>query len=118
MNLEELDQIIEGGMRAPLSESDGEKLKLVLHVLAERAQPRWRTTEKTRAVLPPPPSSEPAGEKLSRRESASRGDMGAIAPPGLPAHGQFGCNTKNFAQETPVRNAAWAKSIARRNPKR
>ena len=30
VNLEELDQIIDGGMRAPLSESDGEKLKAVL----------------------------------------------------------------------------------------
>jgi hypothetical protein len=29
----------------------------VLHILAERAKPRWRTTEKTRAVLPQPPSS-------------------------------------------------------------
>ena len=27
VNLEELDQIIDGGMRAPLSESDGEKLE-------------------------------------------------------------------------------------------
>ena len=50
VNLEELDQIIDGGMRAPLSESDGKKLKAVLHILAERAKPRWRTTEKTRAV--------------------------------------------------------------------
>ena len=66
VNLEELDQIIDGGMRAPLSESDGQKLKAALHILAERANPRWRTTEKTRAVLPQPSSSEPAGEKPSR----------------------------------------------------
>src|SRR6185437_6800915 len=64
VNLEELDQIIDGGMRAPLSESDGEKLKAVLHTLAERAKPRWRTTEKTRAVLPPS-GSEPSAEKPS-----------------------------------------------------
>ena len=38
--------------------------------------------------------------------------------PGLQARGPFGCNTKNFTQETSVRNAAWAKSTARRNPKR
>ena len=62
VNLEELDQIIDGGMRAPLSESDGEKLKAVLHILAERVKPRWRTTEKTRAVLPQPPGPEPAAE--------------------------------------------------------
>ena len=38
VNLHELDQIIDGGMRAPLSESDGEKLKAVLHTLAERVK--------------------------------------------------------------------------------
>src|SRR5919205_824913 len=65
VNLEELDQIIDGGMRAPLSESDGEKLKAVLHILAERAKPRWRTTEKTRAVLPQTPTGDPAAEKPS-----------------------------------------------------
>ncbi|HKE24112.1 MAG TPA: IS66 family transposase [Bryobacteraceae bacterium] len=60
VNLEELDQIIDGGMRAPLRETDAEKLKAVLHILAERVKPRWRTTEKTRAVLPQPPGSEPS----------------------------------------------------------
>ena len=75
VNLEELDQIIDGGMRAPLSESDGEKLKAVLHILAERAKPRWRTTEKTRAVLPQLPSSEPAVEKPSP-ESGSQPKKG------------------------------------------
>ncbi|HEY1217704.1 MAG TPA: transposase, partial [Bryobacteraceae bacterium] len=65
VNLEELDQIIDGGMRAPLSESDGEKLKAVLHILAERAKPRWRTTEKTCAVLPPASGFEPSAEKPS-----------------------------------------------------
>ena len=65
VNLEELDQIIDGGMRAPLSESDGEKLKAVLHTLAEQVRPRWRTTEKTRAVLPQTASSELAVEKPS-----------------------------------------------------
>ena len=80
VNLEELDQIIDGGMRAPLSESDGEKLKAVLHILAERAKPRWRTTEKTCAVLPQPPSSEPVAEKPSaegERQSAGHGRNGA-----------------------------------------
>jgi len=68
VNLEELDQIIDGGMRAPLSESDGEKLKAVLHILAERVKPRWRTTEKTRAVLPQPPGPEPAAESAKPEE--------------------------------------------------
>ena len=34
VNLEELDQIIERGTRAPLSESESEKLKNALHALA------------------------------------------------------------------------------------
>ena len=80
VNLEELDQIIDGGMRAPLSESDGEKLKAVLHILAERAKPRWRTTEKTSAVLPQTPSSEPAAETAEpegERERTGHGRNGA-----------------------------------------
>src|SRR5206468_750677 len=65
----------------PLSESDGEKLKAVLHILVERAKPRWRTTEKTRAVLPQPPSSEPAAEKAKpegEREPMGHGRNGAV----------------------------------------
>ena len=80
VNLEELDQIIDGGMRAPLSESDGEKLKAVIHILAERVKPRWRTTEKTSAVLPQPPGSEPAAEKAQpegERQPAGHGRNGA-----------------------------------------
>jgi hypothetical protein len=46
VNLEELDQIIERGTQAPLSESEGEKLKSVLHALAGML-PKPRTTEKT-----------------------------------------------------------------------
>jgi transposase len=56
VDLAELDQIIDEGMRAPLSTSNGQKLKTALHALVERAAPRWRTTEKTRAVLEQPPS--------------------------------------------------------------
>ena len=80
VNLEELDQIIDGGMRAPLSASDGEKLKAVLHILAEKAKPRWRTTEKTHAVLPQIPSSEPAAEEPSSEgesQPAGHGRNGA-----------------------------------------
>ena len=80
VNLDELDQIIDRSTRAPLSESDGERLKAVLHILADRAKPRWRTTEKTRAVLPQTPSSEPAAEKPSsvgERERTGHGRNGA-----------------------------------------
>jgi hypothetical protein len=52
VNLEELDQIIERGTHAPLSESESEKLKSALHALAGML-PQPRTTEKTKAVLVP-----------------------------------------------------------------
>jgi hypothetical protein len=50
INLEELDRIIDCGMRSPLSESDGQKIKTALHAMAERLTPK-RSTEKTSAVL-------------------------------------------------------------------
>ena len=59
VNLDELDQIIDRGQRAPLSESEGEKLKSVIHAMAERLLQK-RSTEKTSAVLPP--DTAPAGK--------------------------------------------------------
>ena len=58
VNLDELDQIIDRSTRAPLSESEGQKLKTALHAMAERLL-RKRNTEKTSAVLPP--DGTPAG---------------------------------------------------------
>src|ERR1700691_6685057 len=51
VNLDELDQIIDRSTRAPLSESEGQKLKTALHAMAERLV-RKRNTEKISAVLP------------------------------------------------------------------
>jgi hypothetical protein len=59
VNLDELDEIIERGQRAPLTESEGEKLKTALHAMAERLLQK-RSTEKTSAVLPP--NTAPAGK--------------------------------------------------------
>jgi transposase len=50
VNVEELDRIIDGAKSAPLSESDGEKLKTALHALAERLLPAAKT-EKTSSVF-------------------------------------------------------------------
>ena len=69
VNLEELDQIIDRSQRAPLSESEGEKLKTALHAMAERLLQK-RSTEKTSAVLPP--DTAPAG-KPDTSESAPAG---------------------------------------------
>src|SRR4029077_20265080 len=52
VNLDELDQIIGRSTREPLSQSEGQKLKIALHAMAERLL-RKRSTEKTSAVLPP-----------------------------------------------------------------
>jgi len=50
VNLDELYQIIDRSTRAPLSESEGQKLKTAIHAMAERLV-RKRNTEKTNAVL-------------------------------------------------------------------
>jgi transposase len=77
VNLDELDQIIDRGTRAPLSEPEGQKLKTALHAMAERLLPK-RNTEKTRAVLPPDsaPTSEP---KAGESAPAGHGRHSAVA---------------------------------------
>ena len=66
VNLEELDQIIERGTQAPLSELESEKLKSALHALAGMlAKPR--TTEKTKNVLEQPETPAPENDSESRR---------------------------------------------------
>src|SRR5258708_34407174 len=68
VNLEELDQIIDRSTRAPLSESEGQKLKTAIHAMAERLS--WkRTTEKTSAVLP----QDAASDKPETGESTPAG---------------------------------------------
>jgi len=59
VDLDELDQIIDRGQQAPLSEAEGEKLKTALHAMAARLQQK-RSTEKTSAVLPPDPAPDEA----------------------------------------------------------
>jgi transposase len=74
VNLEELDQIIERGTHAPLSESESEKLKSALHALAGMLPPP-RSTEKTKAVLgqpaTPAPKNDPGPVKGHGRNGAS-----------------------------------------------
>ena len=77
---EELDQIIDRSTHAPLSESEGRKLKTALHAFAEGLA-RKRSTEKPtpfyRRMLRPWTSRIPAS-RLAR-------DMDAMAPRRLPA---------------------------------
>src|SRR6202140_1524691 len=77
VNLNELDQIIDRSTRAPLSESEGQKLKTALHAMAERLL-RKRSTEKTSAVLPP--DAAPAGKpETGESPPAGHGRNGAAA---------------------------------------
>jgi hypothetical protein len=49
VNLDELDQVLDGARQAPLSEADYDKLKDALHAMAALLT-RSRTTKKTSAV--------------------------------------------------------------------
>ena len=74
VNLEELDQIIDRGTHAPLSEAEGQRLKTVLHTMAERLT--WkRSTEKTSAIVEQPTAA------------ATEPDSGGPAPAGHGRHG-------------------------------
>jgi transposase len=92
VDLEELDGIIDRARRAPLSESDGRKLKTALHTLAEKLALR-RTTEKTKAVLPNP-------QRLRTRESADADQ----AEPAVKGHGRNGASAFPDAERVAVRH--------------
>lgn len=69
--------IIDHGTRAPLSESEGQKLKTALHAMAERLLPK-RNTEKTSAMLPQ--DAAPAGKPDTVKSApAGHGRRGAAA---------------------------------------
>src|SRR5579863_5733726 len=84
VNLEELDQIIERGTHAPLSESESEKLKSALHALAGML-PQPRSTEKTKAVLGQPETPAP------------KSDSGRVK-----GHGRNGASSYTGAQKVTV----------------
>jgi transposase len=88
VNLEELDQIIDRGTRAPLSESEGEKLKRVLHALAGML-PAPRSTEKTKNVLEQPETPAPKNDSKS-------------PPDKTPGHGRNGASSYTGAKKVAV----------------
>jgi transposase len=77
VNVEELDRIIDGGMSAPLSEADGQKLKAALHAMIERLRPQAKT-EKTSSIFG---ESGNAGteEDAAQEQPAGHGRNGADA---------------------------------------
>jgi transposase len=92
VNLDELDQIIDRGTRAPLSEAEGQKLKTALHAMAERLS--WkRSTEKTAAVVEQAAPVAPVGGR----------HPGTPAPAGHGRHGAAafaGANRVSIAHAT------------------
>jgi hypothetical protein len=100
VNLDELDQIIDRSTRAPLSESEGKKLKTALHAMAERLV-RKRNTEKTSAVLPQivrPQANRMATNRLQPVMDAIV-LLRLVVPKRLPSH------TPRSIPATSVRNA-------------
>ena len=89
VNLEELDQIIERGTQAPLSELESEKLKSALHALAGMFAKSSRTTEKTKNVLEQPET--PAPENDSEPPSDK-----------TPGHGRNGASSYTGAKTIDV----------------
>ena len=111
VNLDELDQIIDRSRHAPLSESEGQKLKTALHAMAEGLA-RKRSTEKTSAVLP---QSVPPVDKPEPGESAPARVMGAMAPQRLPAPIGLPSHTPRCIPATAARSAAREESTARKS---
>jgi hypothetical protein len=113
VNLDELDQIIYRSTRAPLSESEGQKLKTALHAMAERLLPK-RNTEKNSAVLPQ--DAVPV-DKPETGESApvGHGRRGAAA---FTAQTGFSSRTPRSTLATVAPNAARERCTARRNRRR
>ncbi len=85
VNLDELDQVLDGARQAPLSESDYDKLKDALHTLAAMLAPP-RNTEKTSAVL----------EESSETAAADQPDASPAPPTGHGRNGaeEFGAAPK------------------------
>jgi transposase len=56
VNVEELDRILDGATHTPMTKSDCQKVKAVVHAMAERLRPK-RSTEKTSTVIEKPTAS-------------------------------------------------------------
>jgi hypothetical protein len=87
VNLEELDQVLDGARQAPLSETDYDKLKGALHALAAMLV-RPRNTEKTSAVLEQSEGSETDTKTQQDINPPRHPDTDAMAPRRLAVPGR------------------------------
>src|SRR5579863_435572 len=90
VNLDELDQVLDGARQAPLSEADCDKLKGALHALAAMLV-RPRNTEKTSAVVEAPEGS-----------ATDAGNQPYADSPPSPGHGRNGAGAFGGAQKVDI----------------
>ena len=108
VNLEELDQIIDRGTQAPLSESESEKLKSALHALAGML-PKPRTTKRPRMNW--------SGQKRPRPKMIRSllPVTGATEPLLTPVRRESPFRIRSYTPATPAQAVKKAKSIRRKN---
>ncbi len=112
VNLEELDQIIDRGTHAPLSESEGEKLKGALHALAGMlTKPRTHGKDQRGAGA----AGSPARAKTL---ACSNRVTGATALDPTRARRKLRFRIPACTPAIPARAAGKAKSIRRKSPRR
>jgi transposase len=92
VNLEELDQVLDGARQAPLSEEDHHKLREALHALAAMVA-RPRNTEKTSSVVGKPEDAE--------GDTGKPPDENASPPPG---HGRNGAQAFSGANRVEIKH--------------
>ena len=90
VNLEELDQVLDSALEAPLSEADHDKLKDTLHALAALLV-RSRNTEKTSEVV----------EKPEDSKADAQPDGDTASPPG---HGRNGAEAFGGAGKVDIKH--------------
>lgn len=73
IDLGELDRLLDRTREGPLSDSEREKLRTALHVLADKASSKRRTTEKTKAVVKQPALTGEAGTAGGRQPGTRKG---------------------------------------------
>ncbi len=89
VNLDELDQVLDGARQTPLSEADYDKLKGALHALAAMLV-RPRTTEKTSAVLKESEGSDRSGTQPEANVASQ------------PGHGRNGAGEFDGARKVEI----------------
>ena len=94
VNVKEIYEILEAARREPLSDANYEKVKTAVEALVQRATRRWRSTEKTRAVLEKEKPAEPAA-KEPKTETDRK-------PPG---HGRNGADAFTGAKRVVISHA-------------